>query len=49
MIRVLFVCVALITVILLSPALAGMEHRMGGPMPMGGNPRARSLLPASIR
>jgi hypothetical protein len=35
MTRVLFVSVSLITVILLGPALAAMQHRMGGQMPMG--------------
>jgi hypothetical protein len=35
MVRVLLISVSLVTVILLAPALAGMQHRMGGQMPMG--------------
>jgi hypothetical protein len=35
MTRILLVSVSLITVILLGPAMAGMQHRMGGQMPMG--------------
>ena len=49
MIRVLFVCVSLITAIILDPALAGMQHRMGGPMPMGGQSEGEDPAPGQHR
>jgi hypothetical protein len=49
MIRVLFVCVSLVTAILLNPALAGTQHRMGGPMPMGGQSESEEASPGQHR
>jgi hypothetical protein len=41
MTRVLLVSVSLLTVILLGPAMAGVQHRMGGQMPMGTQPETQ--------
>jgi hypothetical protein len=41
MIRILLVSVALLILVLLGPAMAGMQHRMGGQMPMGTQPEAQ--------
>jgi hypothetical protein len=45
MIRILFVSVSFITLLLWSPAIGGMQHRMGGQMPMGGQSETQESSP----
>jgi hypothetical protein len=41
MIRILIVSISPLTVVLLGPAVAGMQHRMGGQVPMGTQPETQ--------
>jgi hypothetical protein len=45
MTRILLVSICLITMILVGPAIAGMQHRMGGQMPMGTQSEAQESSP----
>ena len=49
MTRVLYVSISLIMVILLAPAMAGMQHHMGGQMPMGRQSESEEPSPGQHR